>query len=112
VRVIDETLVLCREEHKELIPISVILINRSKKKRFKNSRRLAGALLYPLTKRVHIGNLPKRVLRQLIISLKEKAGRGTSVQVFYANKDGFMGYKCIEIGGSHFSSYNFNQALG
>ncbi|TKW75092.1 MAG: hypothetical protein DI543_23230 [Bradyrhizobium icense] len=79
--------------------IAVTVINYSKKKSFRSSKRIVTRVLPSVTNRVNIGCLPKRVLLKLIRNLRNNVTKGTSVKVFFEAKGvGYRGYKCIEIG--------------
>lgn len=76
----------------------VVVVNSSRKKSFRRSKRIVSAVLPSVTIRVNLGHLPKRVLLQLIENLKQSATRGTNVKLFFEDKTGFFGLKCVEIG--------------
>lgn len=77
----------------------VIIINSSKKKSFRSSKRLIAMTVQPISNRVAIGDLPKRVLIELLKNLRANTTKGTSIQVFIEAKNiGFRGFKCIQIG--------------
>lgn len=77
----------------------VIIINSSKKKSFRSSKRIIAMVLQPITNRTAIGDIPKRILIDLIKNLRKNTTRGTSIQVFFEAKNiGFRGFKCVQIG--------------
>lgn len=77
----------------------VIIINSSKKKSFRSSKRLISQVLQPVTNRVSIGDIPKRILIELILNLKKNVSRGTSIQCYIESQNiGFRGFKCIQVG--------------
>lgn len=76
----------------------VVVVNSSRKKSFRRSKRIVSAVLPSVTIRVNLGHLPKRVLLQLIENLKQSATRGTNLKLFFEDKTGFFGLKCVEIG--------------
>lgn len=77
----------------------IIVINSSKKKSFRTSKRIITEVIQPITNRVSIGDIPKRVILSLIKNLKFSVTKGTSIQIFIESKNiGFRGFKCIEIG--------------
>lgn len=79
--------------------MNIIIINSSKKKSFRSSKRIIGMVLQLITNRVAIGDIPKRVFIKLLLDLKKNTTRGTSIQVFFEAKNiGFRGFKCIQIG--------------
>lgn len=49
----------------------VMVINSSKKKSFRSSKRLIAEVLQPITNRVAIGDIPKRILIDFILKLKK-----------------------------------------
>lgn len=92
----------------------VIIINRSKKKAFRSSKRKISELFQPITNRVSIGDVPKRILIQFILGMKLSVTKGTSVQVFFESKNiGYRGFKCIQIGKRrlHFENFEFAESL-
>lgn len=79
--------------------IATTIINCSKKKSFRSSKRIITQVLPSVTNRVNLGCLPKRVLFKLIKNLRLNATKGTSIKIFFEAKGlGYRGYKCIEIG--------------
>lgn len=76
----------------------VVVVNLSKKKTFRKSKRIVSAVLPQVSKRVNLGDIPVRVLLELIRKLKEAASRGTKVKIFYEAKQGYVGMKCVEVG--------------
>lgn len=90
--------------------IAVTIINCSKKKSFRSSKRIVTRVLPSVTNRVNIGCLPKRVLLKLIKNLRNNTTKGTSIKVFFEAKVlGYRGYKCIEIGrkSEHLEQFTF-----
>ena len=78
--------------------MNIIILNLSKKKSFRQTKRMISMVVPPITNRVNIGDLPKRVIIRLIKNLKEKVNRGTNIKIFIESKEGFRGFKCFEIG--------------
>lgn len=77
----------------------VVVINSSKKKSFRSSKRLIAMVVQPISNRISIGDLPKRVFIEMIKNLRASATKGTSIQVFFEAKNiGFRGFKCVQIG--------------
>lgn len=77
----------------------IIIVNSSKKKAFRRSKRIISAVIQPISNRIAIGDIPKRVLLRLCVNLKFSVTKGTSVQIFIESKNiGFRGFKCIQIG--------------
>lgn len=79
--------------------MNVIIINSSKKKAFRKSKRIISAVIPSVTNRVSLADIPKRILIELIKNLKLATTRGTSIQIFFESKIlGFRGFKCIQVG--------------
>ncbi len=79
--------------------MNVIIINSSKKKAFRKSKRIISAVIPSVTNRVSLADIPKRILIELIKNLKLATTRGTSIQIFFESKNlGFRGFKCIQVG--------------
>lgn len=79
--------------------MDVIVVNKSKGKVFRSTRRIIGALLVPITKRVHIGSMPRRALKVMLRNLRAESRRGINIKVLYSSKAGYHGFKGIELGG-------------
>lgn len=93
--------------------IAVTVVNYSKKKSFRSSKRLITQVLPSITNRVNLGCLPKRILLRFIKNLKRNATKGTSVKIFFEAKGlGCRGYKCIEVGtkSSHLEPFTFSSS--
>jgi len=73
-------------------------MNRSRKKAFRRTKRVVSALLPSISNRVNIGDIPKRVLLELVKNLRHGTTKGVSIQLFFEEKQGFRGFKCIEFG--------------
>ena len=73
-------------------------MNRSRKKAFRRTKRMVSAVLPSISNRVNIGDLPKRVLVELIKNMRHGTTKGVSIQLFFEEKEGFRGFKCIEFG--------------
>ena len=76
----------------------VVVVNLSKKKSFRKSKRIVSAVLPSITIRVNLGDVPRRVLLVLLKNLKSSASRGTQLKVFFEDNQGYHGFKCVEIG--------------
>lgn len=77
----------------------VVILNLSKKKSFRTSKRIISEVLQPITNRLNIGDIPKRVLVVLLKNLKTNVTKGTSIQIFIESKNiGFRGFKGVQIG--------------
>ena len=76
----------------------VVIFNQSRKKSFRRTKRIVTAVLPPINNRMNIGDVPKRVLIQLVKNLRDGTTKGVSIQLFFEEKDGFRGFKCIEFG--------------
>lgn len=88
----------------------VVVVNESRKKSFRRSKRVISSVLPSITIRVNIGNLPRRVAIQLIENLKTSATRGTKVKLFLEDKAGYFGLKCVEVGPRSVSTEPFVMA--
>lgn len=74
-------------------------MNSSKKKAFRRTKRIIAAVIQSVSNRISIGDVPKRILIELLKKLKMSVTKGTSIQIFIESKNiGFRGYKCIQIG--------------
>ena len=77
----------------------VFVVNASKKKAFRRTKRIIASVLQPISNRIALGDVPKRVLIAFIKNLKSNTTKGTSVQIFIESKNiGFRGFKCIQVG--------------
>ena len=75
-----------------------IVMNRSRKKAFRRTKRMVSAVLPSISNRMNIGDLPRRVLLELIKNLRHGTTKAVSIQLFFEEKEGFRGFKCIEFG--------------
>ncbi len=75
-----------------------IVINKSRKRKLKQTKRVLSSLLFRINHRTHIGDIPSRVLIKLIKDLRKYSGRGINIKVFIESKEGYNGFKLIEIG--------------
>jgi hypothetical protein len=78
--------------------VLVIVVNLSRKKAYRASKRVVAAVLPQITIRLNIGSVPQRVLIQLVKALRESANRGTCLKIFFEDRLGYHGVKCLEIG--------------
>ncbi len=77
----------------------IVVVNKSRKRKFLQTKKLFSSVLFPVTKRIHVGDLPVRVIIQLIKDTKKISSRGMNVKFFIESKKiGYMGFKCIEVG--------------
>lgn len=65
------------------------------------------AVLPSISNRVNIGDVPKRVLLELVKNLRHGTTKGVCIQLFFEEKQGFRGFKCIEFGTKSFRMLNF-----
>lgn len=86
--------------------MNIIIINYSRKKSFRKTKRVVSSVLPSITNRVNFGNIPKRVIIKLIKDLKSLVSKGVIIKVFIESKEGYRGFKCIEIGKKDFK-YEF-----
>ncbi|MBC7473939.1 MAG: hypothetical protein H7263_06575 [Candidatus Sericytochromatia bacterium] len=92
----------------------IIIINSSKKKAFRRSKRIIASVLQPISNRISLGDIPKRVLIELCKNLKISVTKGTSIQIFFESKNiGFRGFKCIQIGSikTHLEEFTTSKSL-
>ena len=59
---------------------------------------MISAVLPTISNRVNIGDVPKRVLVELVKNLRHGTTKGVCIQLFFEEKQGFRGFKCIEFG--------------
>lgn len=76
----------------------VLILNRSRKKSFRGSKRIISSVLPSITNRLNIGDIPQRIIIQLIKDLKNKVNRGTSIEVYIQDKSSYHGFKLVQIG--------------
>jgi hypothetical protein len=84
-----------------------LILNRSRKKSFRRTKRLITAILPSISNRVNIGDIPKRVLVELVKNLRHATTKGVCIQLFFEEKQGFRGFKCIEFGTKSSRVLNF-----
>lgn len=92
----------------------IVIINSSKKKSFRRSKRIIAGVLQPISNRISLGDIPKRVLIELLKNLKISVTKGTSIQAFIESKNiGFRGFKCIQIGThkNHLEEFTTSKSL-
>lgn len=85
----------------------VLVLNKSRKKRFRSTKRIVSAVLPSITNRLNIGDVPKRVILELITQLKLKSGKGTSIEIYIENKSGYHGFEVVFIGKRNYNSEIF-----
>lgn len=77
----------------------IIILNSSKKKSFRRTKRIIAEVVQPISNRISIGDIPKRVIISLCKNLKNNVTKGTSIQIFIESKNiGFRGFKGLQIG--------------
>lgn len=76
----------------------IVAINLSRKKAYRKSKRILASVLPTITIRTHLGDMPRRAIWALVQKLRETANRGTRLQLFIEDRDGYHGWKCLEIG--------------
>lgn len=76
----------------------VVIQNKSKKKVFRKTKRLITSIIPLVDKRLNIGDIPERILFQLIDDLKRMSSRGMNVKIFIYNKQNSFKFDLIEIG--------------
>ncbi len=86
----------------------IIIYNNSRKKSFRQTKRIITQVLPDINNRMNFGDVPKRVALQLIVNLKKVANRGTNIKIFIATKEGYRGFKGIEIGKKNNFMEKFN----
>lgn len=65
------------------------------------------AVLPSISNRVNIGDIPKRVLLELVKNLRHGTTKGVCIQLYFEEKQGFRGFKCIEFGTKSYRVQNF-----
>lgn len=78
--------------------MKILILNNSRKKSFRQTKRIISAILPAINNRLNIGDLPKRIIIQLLKELKGMVNRGTSIQIFIEDASGYQGFKLVEIG--------------
>ena len=91
--------------------MKIIIINRSTKLSLNTTQKIISQVLEPIYRRVNAGDIPMRVLIQLIKNLKKIATKSTSIKVFISTDIGYKGFKCIEIGKPHAVYEKYTHAL-
>lgn len=76
----------------------VVIKNKSKEKCFAKSKRIISSILPQIDIRLNIGDIPERILIQLIKDLRKTASRGTKIKIFIKKDGGFSGFYLYEIG--------------
>lgn len=76
----------------------ILILNRSRKKSFRSTKRMISAVIPSITNRLNMGDVPKRIAMEMIKNLKMKVNRGTSIEVYIQDKSGYHGFKLIQIG--------------
>lgn len=76
----------------------VLIFNKSRKKRFRKSKRIISSVIPSISNRLNIGDVPQRVINELIAQLKSISGKGTAVEIYIENKSGYHGFEIVFIG--------------
>lgn len=76
----------------------ILVLNRSRKRKFRSTKRVITSVLPSITNRLNIGDVPQRVIIQLIKDLKVFSGRGISIEVYIQDKSAYHGFKLVQIG--------------
>ena len=76
----------------------IVVYNKSRKRRLKKTKRILSSVLFPINQRLHIGNIPSRTIIDLIKKIKLISGQGLNVKIFIESKEGYNGFKLIQIG--------------
>ncbi len=87
--------------------MKVVIFNKSRKKRLIKTNRILSCLLFKISNRVYIGDIPSRIIVDLIKELKQFSGRGTAIKIFIESKSGFYGFYLVEIGKKEILYENF-----
>lgn len=78
--------------------VLVVILNQSRKKSFRKSKRCVSSILPSISIRLNIGDIPKRVLWKMIEDLRGQASRATCIKIFIQSNGSYHGWKCLEIG--------------
>ncbi len=76
----------------------VVVYNNSRKRRMKKTKRILSSILFPVNHRLHIGNISSKNIVELINKIKDISGQGLNVKFFFESKEGYNGFKLIQIG--------------
>lgn len=76
----------------------IVINNKSKGKSFRRTKRIISTVLPKVDLRLNMGEIPLRILEQLIENLRRNVTKGTKVKIFIATSSGFSGATLIEIG--------------
>lgn len=88
----------------------VVILNKSKGKTFRKTKRIISIVLPKVDLRMNMGEIPLRVLKELIMELKQHARRATNIKIFVKTKSGFSGCTLIEIGKKEKFLENFSKS--
>ncbi len=78
--------------------MNVLIFNKSRKKSFRQTKRLISAVLPQISNRLNIGDIPKRVILKMIEDLRKIVNRGTCIEIYIEDRSGYMGFRLINIG--------------
>lgn len=76
----------------------ILVLNRSRKRKFRSTKRIITSVIPSITNRLNIGDIPQRVIIQLIKDLRLISGRGTSIEIYIEDKSAYHGFKLFQIG--------------
>ena len=76
----------------------ILVLNRSRKRKFRSTKRIITSVIPSITNRLNIGDIPQRVIIQLIKDLRLLSGRGVSIEVYIEDKSAYHGFKLFQIG--------------
>lgn len=76
----------------------IVIHNKSKGRVFRKTKRIITSVLPLVDKRLNIGDLPLRVLNQLIENLKKCASQGLNIKIFIYKKQYAFKFELIELG--------------
>ena len=78
---------------------NIVVVNRSRKRKATQVRRLLSPVLFEVDMRHHIGCLPSRSIVELFRRLRAISSRGMNVTILVEEKKtGSHGWKAIEVG--------------
>ena len=87
--------------------VIAVVMNKSRKKAFRRTKRLVSAVLPSISNRINIGDVPKRVLLELVKNLRHATTKGVCIQLFFEEQQGFRGFKCLEFGTKSYKFFDF-----
>lgn len=78
--------------------MNIVVFDNSKGKSYRKTRRHFSKLLVRLTDRQFVGNLPSRIIEQLLKNVRHMVSKNSDVLILVADKDGFHGWKGYHYG--------------